>query len=121
MKEGSPLFLEVGMKPKAFDAMLERLHDQEREVLGEKGAVYARRGDRLSNFKDAGRALHKHPAIALHGMMLKHQVALNDFMEDLGSGKPVSEAEWLEKIVDSRNYLALMLACLIDGGEVKDF
>lgn len=109
------------MRPKAFDAMLKQLHAQEREVLGEKGAIYARRGDRLSNFKDAGRALHKHPAIALHGMMLKHQVALNDFMADLDSGNQVSEAEWLEKIIDSRNYLALMLACLIDGGEIKDF
>jgi len=109
------------MRPKAFDAMLEQLHVQERDVLGEKGAIYARRGDRLSNFKDAGRALHKHPAVALHGMMLKHQVALNDFMADLDSGNQVSEAEWLEKIIDSRNYLALMLACLIDGGEIKDF
>jgi hypothetical protein len=77
------------------------------EVLSRKADEYAR-GDRLSNFKDAGSLLNVNPLTALVGIMVKHEVAFHDFVKDWENESFVQGySRWDEKIGDMINYLIL--------------
>lgn len=77
-------------------------------ILTEKAAQYAR-GDRLSNFKKIAAFRHKTPEEALMGLVVKHIVALDDFIQDLPDKKMPIE-QWEEKIGDIINYMILLEA-----------
>lgn len=73
-----------------------------------KAPEYMRDGDRLSNFKKAGRLLGVTPEEALIGMMTKHLVSLMDIVGDIAKGQPVVLEQFREKITDAVNYLLLL-------------
>lgn len=75
-------------------------------IFIEKGAQYAR-GDRLSNFKKAGRFRYKEPEEILMGLVIKHFTALDDYVQDLPN-RVMSEEQWKEKIGDIINYMILL-------------
>ena len=79
-----------------------------KSILSEKAAQYAR-GDRLSNFKKIAAFRHKTPEEALMGLVVKHIVALDDFVQDL-PGKNMPLEQWKEKIGDIINYMILLEA-----------
>jgi hypothetical protein len=77
------------------------------EVLTLKADEYAR-GDRLSNFKVAAELTCELPIEVLAGLMVKHEVAFHNFVNDWGLNEIVqSYARWDEKIGDMINYLIL--------------
>ena len=78
------------------------------KTLCAKGDEYARDGDRLWNFKAAGRKLNCHPAKALAGMMVKHTVSVDDIIDGLARGIVPPKELVAEKIGDSINYLLLL-------------
>ena len=86
------------------DARLEHCH----KVLTAKGEEYSRHGDRLHNFKSAGRKRNKHCAEALLDMKVKHDVSIDDIVADLAQGIVPSKAMVAEKIGDSINYMLLL-------------
>ena len=78
------------------------------KTLCAKGDEYARDGDRLWNFKAAGRKRNQHPAQALAGMEVKHDVSVDDIIDGLARGIVPPKELVAEKIGDSINYLLLL-------------
>jgi len=83
------------------------------QTLCKKADEYAH-GDRLSNFNDAAVLLKCTPEKALGGLMIKHIVALYDFMNELEQGKCRDYEYWDEKIGDIQAYLCLLDAMIIE-------
>lgn len=81
-------------------------------VLSPKGQEYARNGDRLHNFKDAGKLQGMTPEKALQGMWFKHVISILDIISDIDRGILPSEELINEKFTDVINY-PLLLEALI--------
>ncbi|MDX9893871.1 MAG: hypothetical protein RBS34_00395 [Desulfofustis sp.] len=96
------------MKAKDFDQIVEDRMAWCWKTLCAKGEEYSRDGDRLWNFKVAGRKLGCHPAQALTGMMTKHVVSVDDIIDGLAKGIVPPKELVAEKIGDSINYLLLL-------------
>ena len=91
------------------------------KTLCAKGDEYARDGDRLWNFKAAGRKRNQHPAQALAGMEVKHDVSVDDIIDGLAQGIVPPKEMVAEKIGDSINYLLLLEGLIEEArGEVPE-
>lgn len=89
-------------------------------MLALKGPLYARRNDRLSNFKRSANSQMVTPEKALRGMMDKHVTALYDYIDDLDDGIYTSISEWEEKIGDTINYLLLLEGLVKERGSYTE-
>ena len=96
------------MNAEEFDKIVGARMDWCMKTLCAKGDEYARGGDRLWNFKVAGRKLNCHPAEALAGMMVKHTVSVDDIIDGLAKGVVPPKELVAEKIGDSIDYLLLL-------------
>jgi len=77
-------------------------------TLTAKADEYAR-GDRLSNFKKIADMLDTTPEKALIGLVMKHIVALVDFIDDIYfDDKLQPYSRWDEKIGDVMAYMVLL-------------
>jgi hypothetical protein len=104
------------MNSDEFSDLIHMKLDRCKDMLGVKAGVYANNNDRLHNFKSAARKLDTIPEIALRGMRIKHEVAIDDFINALAgsiTGWTTME-EWEEKIGDSINYLLLLYALVVE-------
>ena len=95
------------MNTESFNKVVSHRIETIQRVLAAKAEEYAR-GDRLSNFKRAASIQGITPEKALVGMKSKHDVALQDFINDLDTGKIQCYERWNEKIGDVINYLILL-------------
>lgn len=78
-------------------------------ILGSKAKEYATDTDRYHNFRVAARMANTTPEKALKGMMLKHEVSVNDLIEWSESApERITEELIDEKIGDNINYLILL-------------
>jgi hypothetical protein len=96
------------MNAKDFDKIVGARLNWCEKTLCAKGDEYARDGDRLWNFKAAGRKRNQHPAQALAGMEVKHDVSVDDIIDGLARGIVPPKELVAEKIGDSINYLLLL-------------
>jgi hypothetical protein len=96
------------MNAKDFDKIVGARLNWCEKTLCAKGDEYAREGDRLWNFKAAGRKRNQHPAQALAGMEVKHDVSVDDIIDGLARGIVPPKELVAEKIGDSINYLLLL-------------
>ena len=96
------------MNAKDFDKIVAARMAWCNKTLCAKGDEYARDGDRLWNFKAAGRKRNQHPAQALAGMEVKHDVSVDDIIDGLARGIVPPKEFVAEKIGDSINYLLLL-------------
>ena len=96
------------MNAKDFDDIVTARMDWCMKTLCAKGDEYARKGDRLWNFKVAARKRNCHPAEALAGMMVKHTVSVDDIIDGLANGIVPPKELVAEKIGDSIDYLLLL-------------
>ena len=96
------------MNAKDFDEIVANRMAWCNKTLCAKGDEYARDGDRLWNFKAAGRKMNQHPAQALAGMEVKHDVSVDDIIDGLARGIVPPKELVAEKIGDSINYLLLL-------------
>ena len=94
-----------------FNVVVSRRCELIKEVLAKKASEYAR-GDRLSNFKSAGRMMDETPEKALLYFRLKHEVSIADIVNDLDEGELPTVELLEEKIGDSINYLILLEALI---------
>lgn len=83
-----------------------------KEVMCKKSAEYASGEDKLHNFKRASRMAGKTPIECLRGMLLKHDVSIEDMLDGLHRGKTYPQELWQEKLHDKINYLFLLWAIL---------
>lgn len=97
-----------------FEVVFNTQVDICRRTLIQKNEDYARGGDKLSNFKSAAGLQRCTPEKALQGMMAKHQVSINDLIDDLDRGIFHPMPVWNEKIQDALNYLFLLKALLLE-------
>ena len=96
------------MNAKDFDEIVAARMAWCNKTLCAKGDEYALDGDRLWNFKAAGRKRNQHPAQALAGMEVKHDVSVDDIIDGLARGIVPPKELVAEKIGDSINYLLLL-------------
>lgn len=96
------------MNAKDFNEIVYNRMDWCEQILLVKGEEYSREGDRLWNFKSAGRKRNKHPAEALLDMKVKHDVSVDDIVDDLKRGVIQPKEFIAEKIGDSIDYLLLL-------------
>ena len=96
------------MNAKDFDKIVGARLNWCEKTLCAKGDEYAREGDRLWNFKAAGRKRNQQPAQALAGMEVKHDVSVDDIIDGLARGIVPPKELVAEKIGDSINYLLLL-------------
>ena len=96
------------MNAKDFDNIVSNRMKWCEQTLLAKGEEYSREGDRLWNFKSAGRKRNKHPAEALLDMKVKHDVSVDDIVDDLKRGVVPPKEFVAEKIGDSIDYLLLL-------------
>jgi len=87
-----------------------------RKILNSKGKDYSFEDDRFSNFRSAAGLLSSTPEQALYGMLAKHLVAINDFIDNDAMGKVVLKKDWESKIYDAINYLWLLQGMLKEKG-----
>ena len=108
-----PIFLKVPspMNETEFNKILQERLDKTRETLKSKGSEYAH-GDRLSNFKVGAVLMGKTPEGVLSGLIVKHIVALYDFVNELERGSVRSYDYWDEKIGDIIAYMILLDALI---------
>jgi len=97
------------MKAEEFNKILEERIQKIKAVLAAKAEEYASNGDRLYNFKEAGRKLGVTPEKALQGIKVKHDVSVDDLIRwaEISPDK-LTEEIINEKIGDSINYLILL-------------
>jgi hypothetical protein len=83
-------------------------------MYGSKNEEYSRNGDKLHNFKRAGKLTNETPERALLGMWAKHLVSILDMLDDLEREDEVNFALLNEKMNDNHNYLFLLEALILD-------
>jgi hypothetical protein len=79
--------------------------------------------DRLHNFKVIARRRGITSEMACNLLTLKHETALDDYVDDIDRGVVKRTQEWREKILDIINYHVLLLALVIErhnSGPVVD-
>jgi hypothetical protein len=102
------------MKAEDFNQIVKRRLEACTAMLVPKGEEYARNGDRLHNFKAAGRMKDESPEQALWGMYAKHLVSVVDMISDAAQGKLPSQKLLDEKISDSINYHLLLEGLIME-------
>ena len=87
-------------------------------VLKQKAMEYASNESRFHNFEVAGRKLNVTPEKALLGMMIKHEVSVEDMVNWIDQNPKKITLELInEKIGDNINYLILLKGLLINRVE----
>lgn len=96
------------MNQEQFETIMKKRLIKTCETLTAKASEYAR-GDRLSNFKKIADMLDTTPEKALIGLVMKHIVALVDFIDDIYfDDKLQPYSRWDEKIGDVMAYMVLL-------------
>ena len=99
------------METYEFNEVVRRRCQLINQVLDKKAEGYAR-GDRLSNFKKAGKCLSKSPEEVCMGLMIKQFVCVTEIVCDAPNSKKIALTHIDEKIGDTINYLILLEALL---------
>ena len=89
-----------------------------KRTLNQKGKDYSYQDDRFSNFRSAAGLQSCTPEQALFGMLAKHLVAINDFIDNDAMGEIVLKKDWDDKIYDAINYLFLLQGMLKEKGKM---
>lgn len=97
------------MTNQEFNNLISETLQEGIEILAKKGVEYSEEyPDRLENFKRAAALQGVTPTAALYGMLAKHSVSLA-MMAQNPRPEEYPIAQWKEKILDSINYLLLLL------------
>ena len=89
-----------------------------KKVLNKKGPGYSIEDDRFSNFRQSAGLQACSTKQALYGMMAKHLVAINDYIDKDADHEYVDKKEWNSKVLDAINYLFLLYGILREEEQV---
>lgn len=98
----------------AFERIVDETLQQIRETLIVKGKEYRRNNNPFHNFEVGARKKNISREKVLDGMLLKHEISIEDMTNDLDQGKLPSESSVNEKFGDNLIYLLLKKAMFID-------
>lgn len=96
-----------------FEKVVDETLQQIRETLIAKGKEYRRNNNPFHNFEVGARKKNITREKVLDGMMLKHEISIEDITNDLDSGKLPTEAVVNEKFGDVLIYLILKKAMFL--------
>ena len=102
------------MSGEEFYKLTERRLEKTKYVLIEKGKEYSTDENKLHNFDKAAIKSNQSREKALKGMLLKHEVSIDDIVENIDKGKLPSRELLDEKIGDIINYYILLEACIVE-------
>ena len=102
------------MNDKDFNEVVSQRVQKIQSILQSKAVEYASDGDRLANFEDGARMHNITRERALNGMMLKHEVSVQEIIKNIDRGILPSVELLEEKIGDNINYLILLEASIKD-------
>ena len=97
-----------------FERIVDETLQQIRETLIVKGKEYRRNNNPFHNFEVGSRKKSISRERVLDGMLLKHEISIEDMTNDLDQGKLPSESSVNEKFGDNLIYLLLKKAMFID-------
>ena len=97
------LFLEP-LSEDDFDRYFNKIMERTKQVLKVKAAEYIRNEDRMHNFNKASIKNREIRERSLAGMRLKHEVSIDDMIDDIELGLTPSEPVVNEKFGDRLNY-----------------
>ncbi len=98
------------IKPEDFKKQIGYIIKELEDKLTIKSEEYWRESNPFHNFEKGGRLKNKNPMEVLQGFMLKHEVSVDDLVNDFVNGKrlpPFSVIE--EKITDILIYYSILL------------
>ena len=110
------------MTTEDFNNFLDFVYENHiKKVMCSKSKEYARGDDKLYNFHRASEMSGESPVECLRGMKLKHDVSLDDMLNDLDDEIFHPQELWQEKLHDEINYLLLLWGLLMEqyGWELK--
>lgn len=84
-------------------------------LLVKKNAEYAKKDDRLSNFRQTSSLMNMHPAEVAFCYDAKHIASIQKIVHDLSNGIVPTEEMWREKITDYLNYGFILNACVMEA------
>lgn len=96
-----------------FEKVVDETLQQIRETLIAKGKEYRRNNNPFHNFEVGARKKNITREKVLDGMLLKHEISIEDITNDLDSGKLPTEAVVNEKFGDVLIYLILKKAMFL--------
>jgi len=102
------------MDNKNFEKVFFDQYAQSKDMLCVKGKEYGSDEDRLHNFKRAGQKRNQTPEQALMGMKVKHEISIDDMINDIEKGILPTEKYINEKIGDDINYNILLKALILE-------
>lgn len=97
------LFLEA-LSEEDFDKYFNKIIERTRLKLKSKGVEYVRNGDKMHNFNKASIKKQEIRERTLAGMRLKHEVSIDDMIDDIELGLIPEESVVNEKFGDRLNY-----------------
>jgi len=103
------------MKPEQFENLRDEFLTHEAKILDYKRGEYSSDNDRLQNFREVAEFLGQRPSEVALAYLLKHiqSIALAVRTGKYSWSWHTDHGEGLkQRIVDARNYLILLAACL---------
>ena len=108
------------MNRQRFNEVVDQTLEQVTEVLIEKSKEYSRNENPFHNFDVGARKTGLIREKVLDGMALKHEISIDDIVNDIEKGELPSYDVINEKFGDAINYLILKKASIIDRIENKE-
>lgn len=102
------------MNRKRFDEIVDQTLYQSAEVLIKKAAEYSRNDDPFHNFNAGAMKTGQIREKVIDGMALKHEISIDDMVNDIEKGILPNYDVINEKFGDYINYLILKKASIID-------
>lgn len=108
------------MKEKKFYKLVNRRFDKILQGLTSKGKEYSKEDNKLHNFDRAALKRNISREEAIQGFMLKHEVSVDDIIENIKKGIIPKREVIDEKIGDLINYWILMEASIVQRIEEEN-
>lgn len=102
------------MDSQKFNQLIEQQLNYCKELLSSKNDEYAKKTDRLSNFRQPSSLLGMCPAEVAFCYDTKHIASIQKIVHEISQGKFPTKELWREKITDYINYGLLMNACVME-------
>lgn len=103
------------MDSQKFNQLIEQQLNYCKELLSSKNDEYAKKTDRLSNFRQPSSLLGMCPAEVAFCYDTKHIASIQKIVHEISQGKFPTKELWREKITDYINYGLLMNACVMEA------
>jgi hypothetical protein len=97
-----------------FDEVIDKTLNKARDILIVKGKEYRRNGNPFHNFDEGARMRGMLREKVLDGFVLKHEISVNDMVNDIDKGILPSKEVVEEKFGDILVYLLIKKASILD-------